>query len=159
MFLFEGCLSEKCQNYIIQKNQRMGFVGGSVVAAVFAIPTILISIFWEWIVMLFLIGLIGFPFLVAVKPSPKTARQVLFPQKIEFDITEENAYVSAEGENFCLIKKTEDIKAIIDMGDFFVVLFYFPHKDIRFVCEKALLREGTLEEFEAHFSELMIRNP
>ena len=59
-------------------------------------------------------------------------------------------------------KKIEDVKKIVDYGEFYYIsyyfpekwvniIFYFPHKLSCCICQKDLIVEGTIEEFEELF--------
>jgi hypothetical protein len=50
-------------------------------------------------------------------------------------------------------RKIDDIKKIIDYGDFYYVKYYFPF-DRFTLCQKDLITKGTIEEFEQMFEEL-----
>ena len=39
-------------------------------------------------------------------------------------------------------------KKVVDMGDWYKIYFYFPHKSNIFLCQKDLIVQGTIEEFE-----------
>lgn len=54
-------------------------------------------------------------------------------------------------------RELEDVKKILDMGSFYHFVFYFPHKDIGFICQKNLIEKGTIEEFETRFQHLIQR--
>lgn len=50
-----------------------------------------------------------------------------------------------------------DVKKVIDRGNFYEIIFYFPHKDCFFICQKNLIVEGTIEEFEELFADRLVR--
>ena len=54
-------------------------------------------------------------------------------------------------------KEVIDVKKVIDKGNFYIILFYFPHKDVNFICQKDLIVEGTIEEFEELFEGKIVR--
>ena len=65
--------------------------------------------------------------------------------------------ISAEGIQRSETKNLDDIKKVVDMGDFYKIYFYFPHKSNLFVCQKDLIIKGTIEEFEELFSAKIMR--
>ena len=87
-----------------------------------------------------------FPFLAGGKPTPKSFQYIL-PKKITLD----EDSLECEGESFGETRSVSDIKEIIDCGEWYQFVFYFPHKSNRFYCQKDLLVQGTIEEFEALF--------
>ena len=72
-------------------------------------------------------------------------------------ITIENDTIKRSGVQSYRIVNTQDIKEILDMGSFYAVIFYFPNMDRRFICQKDLLIEGTIEEFEKLFEDKLVR--
>ena len=76
---------------------------------------------------------------------------------LQWNIVVEGNVISAEGIQRYEIKNLEDVKKVVDMGDFYKIYFYFPHKSNLFICQKDLLVKGTIEEFEKLFSSVMVR--
>lgn len=64
--------------------------------------------------------------------------------------------VEIESDEKYLKYTVDDLKKIIDYGEFYVVEFYFPC--VRYVvCKKDSVVEGTIEEFEQRFADLIVR--
>jgi hypothetical protein len=72
-------------------------------------------------------------------------------------ITIEDHILSAQGEKFTHLRELEHVKKVVDYGDWYHIFFCFPHKSLAFLCQKDLLVEGTIEEFEEIFEEVMVR--
>ncbi len=75
---------------------------------------------------------------------------------ISIVIDEENVDGTYEEEEFTT-RKTEHIKHILDYGDFYIIKFYFPNHWVDCICQKDLILEGTIEEFEQMFEDKIIR--
>jgi len=56
-----------------------------------------------------------------------------------------------------IIKTLEDVKKIIDYGEYYMIVFIFFKKDKTFICQKNLLIEGSLEEFEKLFENVLVK--
>ncbi len=54
-------------------------------------------------------------------------------------------------------REFDDVKKVIDWGNLYQFIFYFPHKDAMFFCQKNLIKEGTIEEFEKLFEGCIVR--
>ena len=54
-------------------------------------------------------------------------------------------------------KSIDEVKKILDCGEFYVILFPFGKYSEKFVCQKDLLTKGTLEEFETLFEGKIVR--
>lgn len=65
----------------------------------------------------------------------------------------EDEYIIALGDDFQQIKSISDVKYVIDHGDFYELVFPLGNVTDKFICQKDLLVEGTLEEFEALFKD------
>ena len=59
-----------------------------------------------------------------------------------------------KSEEFRLIA---DAAKVIDYGDFYYISFPFGKISNNFVCQKDLLTQGTLEEFEALFEGKIVK--
>ena len=53
-------------------------------------------------------------------------------------------------------RATEDVKKVLDYGEFYEFRFYFPWC-FGVICQKDLLVEGTIEEFEQFFDGKIVR--
>ncbi len=49
------------------------------------------------------------------------------------------------------------MKKITDEGDWYQIIFYFPHKVGDCICQKDLITEGSIEEFENIFEGLIVK--
>ena len=78
-------------------------------------------------------------------------------KKIPNTINIEEWEINGESENYYIGRCLETVKNVIDFGDWYVFNFYFPHKIRYFVCQKDLLVEGSIEEFEKIFEGKIIR--
>ena len=156
MIIFQGDLSPKCKQYVFLQYRKESFIIVWISSALFLIPTILLSIFWEWIVIILTIPLLLAPF-IAKFSAAKTDAGWLYPTKIEIDTQENPPLLFAESDKFHVLRDITQIKHIIDMGDWYVFVFRFPYKAKQFICEKALLCQGTLREFEEIFKDKIIK--
>ena len=155
MIIFQGDLSSKCKQYVSLQNRKATFIIAWISAALLLIPTILLSIFWEWIVIFFTIPLLLAPFIAKISAA-KTDDGWLYPTKIEIDTQENPPLLLAVSDKFHVLRNSMQIKHIIDMGDWYVFVFRFPYKAKQFVCEKVLLCQGTVREFEEIFKDEIV---
>ena len=63
----------------------------------------------------------------------------------------EEGYIISEGRKFEDAHSIESASRVIDYGNFYYIKFPFGQMSDYFVCQKSLLAQGTLEEFEALF--------
>lgn len=152
MIEFYGELSEDCKKYMLKRDAKVAFYVGLVVAIIFIIPIIILAILWDWIFVIALPVLVAFPFLAAVRPSKKNLG-IIFPNKITIN----EDVMTSESDKFSLKRLISQVKMVVDMGDWYDIKFFYPYRNLRFVCQKNLLVQGTIEEFEKLFEDKLIR--
>lgn len=86
--------------------------------------------------------------LLLPKIQTKKEKEKITPQKIciKNDIIISRSNAATES------KFIEDVKEVRDYGEFYYLVFPFGKYSYRFVCQKDLLTQGTLEDFEALFN-------
>ena len=142
------------RRYIIKKQYWLGFLAGAITSLIFLVPIIYLALRWEAIVLLFVPPIALLPFFAGIPPSKKDIGLII-PQSIVFD-TEEESIIWKSDKNET-VKYIGDVVLVTDMGEFYVLKFRFGAKDIRFVCEKSLLCQGTIEGFEKIFEEKLVK--
>lgn len=153
MIEFNGELSEKGKNYIANSSRKISVLVGFFVVTPFALVDVVYAIVKHfYILLIFLIPLamvIAFSF---IKPNKKSL-SLIMPNRI---IIQDEIIIS-EGENFHTEKEIEEIKKIVDLGDFYRIYFFFPNYDFAFICQKNLITKGSIELFELKFKDLIER--
>ena len=147
MIEFKGEMSEECQRYMIMKNSKAGWIAGSMAAILFSIPTIFIGIYVDTIYLLFL------PLFVAVAvlagcPPLKKDRAVIIPSRITIA---EDGTMHSQSDKFDWERDVCEVNEVLDFGKWYFIKFNYISRNSCFVCEKALLCQGSLEEFEKIF--------
>ena len=150
MIKFSGTISMKCRNFLLNKLKRICFFSGffSLLFTSFLIVLIIRDSISIYIYMLIPIcGMLLFCFM------PKMIIKMYHNRDIE--ITKDYMASSFEGKS--LLRDISDVKIVVDYGEWYDITFYFPHKDIGFICQKDLIVEGTIEEFEKLFEGKIVR--
>lgn len=104
-----------------------------------------------------------FMFFASLRPGTSIYRKIygkngkVFDGELLWHIVIEGDTISAEGVQRSETRSIGDIKKVVDMGNCYKVYFYFPHKSNIFLCQKDLITQGTIEEFENMFSEAIQR--
>lgn len=91
--------------------------------------------------------------LITLIPKTKKEKQQLLPRRI---YTEDEYIVAVVGETE-EFRRIEDVKVVIDHGEFYELKFPVGKVSDKFVCQKELLHYGTIEGFEALFSSKLVR--
>ena len=68
-----------------------------------------------------------------------------------------NNYLECEGDQFHDIKSIDRVKSVIDYGEWYQIEFRLPGNSQRFICQKDLITQGTIEDFENLFADKIIR--
>ena len=144
MIKFEGQVSGQTLNYILNQHRRRSFISASIVAAVLSIVIVVVAVLYS---MVFLIGL-AFPAIfvaisIVAKPS-KNMYSSISPQRVYI----EGETLVTEYESFSFSRTIQQVEAVIDFGEGYYIKFYPSYKCPHFVCQKSLLVNGTLEDFE-----------
>ncbi len=149
---FKGELSENCKNYILKTNSKIARLSALIVCIPFAIIDVWISISFDLIYLIVLPVLVLIVALAGVKPDKKTYKSI-FPNRVMI----EDEFLSSESEEFSETRTIYQITQVIDYGDWYKIYFSSPNKSQRFVCQKNLLRQGTIEEFEVLFYDKLVK--
>lgn len=152
MIEFRGEMSEDCRHYILNKEKKIGVIATGIVATLFCIPTIILAIMWDWIFSIFILVLVFAVVLAWVAPNKKT-----YPLIIPYKLMIDNGVIKVDGEKFHYSRTVNQVKKLIDMGGWYHIYFYYRYRSLRFVCQKDLIKENTLEEFEDLFKEKLVR--
>lgn len=151
MIIFEGQISGKCKESVLRRAAKNSFIGGLITSILFAIPTIVLAFKIDWIVLLFFLVLIPFPFLAAIPPKEKYY-PMIFPSKVTIN-TQTGEMTTKSSQFFAESSITEVVK-VLDKGEWYLI--YVKSKDGRFICQKDLLTSGTLDEFEKIFKDKLV---
>lgn len=152
MITFTGKMSKKCQDYIF----RYEGMGTRIIALIFSlllsIPVIILTIKDDWIWSICIVPLILLVILSGIKPSKKD-----YSLAIPNRITIGNGVLVSKSDKFEISTSMSRVKKVIDFGEWYHIQLSYPLWNSKFVCEKRLLTDGTIEEFEALFKNKLVR--
>lgn len=160
LIVFEGDVCEESRRWL-SNHIRIGVVFA------FTFSGIIVSIpFWvlcinnsDWLYMLFLIPcyLPGPLLITIIVLFPNKTKQ---PPPIYVAIIKDTMIAKVKINNGSIIKygnSVEHVKKVIDFGDWYFISFHIFHKNPSFICQKDLIKEGTIEEFEELFKDKIVR--
>ncbi len=157
MIEFEGQLSEECEEFVVKKMHCKAritciflniFFCSVTILLGFALDLMIIAVFAIVFFLVFLIFII-FPNIVMNKEKD------IKPNLPNIVIIENNKIsIEGKGPYSYTLKDITDIRKIVDLGEFYY--FYFPHNYF-FICQKNLIKTGSIEEFEELFNEIIER--
>ena len=161
MIEFFGTLDEQCQKEINKRTRIMlAIVFTCFTVLLGIIPTVVLYIqqdedFYEFFGLTVLLVIVSFIFWLPInvirKPPEGTSTDVL----IQID----GSYIMRSGFGAVQTQKKplSKVKKVIDVGEWYYVVFKGGSLNSAFVCQKNLLKQGTLDEFEALFEDKIIR--
>lgn len=157
MIVFQGILSDRCKEFIINTSWKLGFTTVTIVCIPIIVLSLVLAFMNDLIYLLILVPVALFISFVLLKPGTKAYSKLfgsngkIFDGFLEWNIVIDGITISAEGINRSETRYLNDVKKVVDLGEWYKIYFCFPHKSNLFVCQKDLIAEGTIEEFEALF--------
>lgn len=150
MIEFKGEFSPQTEKFYFNNSRRiarnlMFFAVGIWSPAVLSFY---LSSFKTNVLVVYLLILFIVPFTMYI-PLGKKEKKKQMPQRI---YTEDDEYINVvlgDGHKECSC--ISDVKCVYDYGEFYYLVFPFGKKNWKFVCQKSLITQGTLEEFERLF--------
>ena len=154
MIEFKGELTGACKKFLLREQSKGQTIASLIAVGLFSVPTAWISIRWNPLVALFFIPY-AMLILFSILPPGKSAQKIFMPKRVFIDLEEQTIVHECEKmERFHML---DSVKQVIDYGDWYYFKFNYEDRDPYFVCQKSLLTQGTLEEFEALFTDKIVR--
>ena len=151
MIEFKGEFSPQTEKFYFN-NSRKAARNLMLFAVIIWLPIVLSYYLYSFdikVILYYLLILIVAPLYMCVIPLSKKEKKRQMPQKIYTDEDECINVVLGDGrkESCCI----SDVKCVYDYDDFYYLVFVFGKKNWKFVCQKSLITQGNLEEFESLF--------
>lgn len=158
MIVFNGDHSEKCAKYICNLHRKTSMIVAILLFIVIELPLAIYSFFYfpfHWGVTLglnvFLWGFINF--LMMLTPL-KSSYDIMMPTSVSIL---NNGKIVSKGKKFEYAQTVQNVTKVVDHGAWYEL--YLDNRQNRgfYICEKALLQTGTLDDFEAIFAGKIVR--
>ena len=151
MIEFKGELSKKCKEVFFKRHKRFVFLVCNLTWIIIDIPVVLIGIVvpeysYIWYIIA---GVVCLSMLLCTVPALNPQRKP-FTDNLPQSITIENGQIikDGKGENYYATGELDNVKKVVDEGDWYLIIFYFPYKISDCICQKDLITQGNIEEFE-----------
>lgn len=163
MIEFNGKISKKCQNYICKQEAVPGLIGCLIGVILVLLPaTVIASIYFSQMrIMVVVCGILlsaVILFFGYYSPFMKGTLPLITPIRI---VITDNGEITSYGENFELANSVADATVVVDYGEWYHISFTRNTKiglgNGRFVCQKDLLTQGSIEQFEKLFEGKIVR--
>ena len=154
MIVFEGQLSKNAQKFFWKQNAKFGerimFIALTMnLWIVFLLKYIFDSYRFAFI---FVFLYLATPIFVRLQGWQKDSIKFT-PNKIKI----EDGYLICRAQVETRTIDFEHIKRVEDHGEWYYFVFCFGHISFSFICQKDLIVEGSIEEFEKIFKDLIVR--
>ena len=154
MIEFKGELTGACKKFLLRWQSRNQTIVTLIVVALFSIPTVFLAVSWNPAISIFFIPY-AMLILFSLLPPGKSAQKIFMPKRVFIDLEEGTIVHECEKtERFHMLTS---VKQVIDYGEWYYFKFNYEDRDPYFVCQKSLLTQGTLEEFESLFADKLIK--
>ncbi len=157
MIEFTGYITGEAEKHYRKKERRFGrnLLWFSMLLLSPIVIPMLVSLHWWGMLILYCALFCAVPLIVCI-PQSKKEKQNVTPKKIYIV----DGYITAVCGTSEEYKNIKDARRVIDYGAFYDVIFPIGNYSTKFVCQKSLLTQGTLEDFEQLFQEKIKRvNP
>ena len=154
MIEFSGYLNGAAEKHFHKKAKILGqkILLSSVLILLPAIISISIRMKTCGVVIAYCSLFIIIPLLVLI-PKRKKERVAITPKKV----FTEGEYIICVADKYTESRLLNGAKLLRDFGEFYEIVFPFGKISDKFICQKDLCTQGTLEEFEALFEGKIVR--
>jgi len=158
MIEFKGELSEKNKNYLLKNNIKIDITLKIIMIIFLIIPCLIIGIKYEnSIIFILPFAIVSLSIILYISGGKDKLNAINDNLPIDIIIDKKNIIKDGIGPNGYAERNIEEIKKIIDIESAYQIIFYFPNKNIYFICQKDLIVNGTIEEFEQLFADKIVR--
>lgn len=153
MIEFSGEISDEVMDKLIKREYFFHVIAGLIATVIPSIPIVLFSIFLTPLIYLFLIVpiIVFISIIIDIKVNVKKFAPV------DVKIEDKEIEITQIRLNVGTCRTFDDIHKIIDYGDYYRIVFYLFSGKIMCICEKANIKQGSIEEFEELFKDYIVR--
>ena len=150
MVIFKGYINKYTLKYIHRKMIRIGWMSIFVEFIIFGVPSIVTGVMFKEFLFALWVFIILMPITFLIVWSTKDGQ-------LPYLVRIEESEIYAEVGRGAGTRTLADVKKVLDYGEFYDIIFYFPNKVLNCICQKDLIVEGTIEEFEKLFEDKIMR--
>ena len=152
MLVFRGEISENCRRYIIRTERKNARIGAAIAAGIFCVPITILAILYHWAFTLAYIVLILLIILAGILPKQDNYALII-PEEVIIN----NDVLESKSKKFHFTRMKNQVKKVVDIGEWYHIYFYAGYKCPRFICQKDLMQQGTIEDFEQIFQDKIVK--
>jgi hypothetical protein len=153
MIVFRGELSDASKLYLRKKLGILNGCGIMGVAVGLGAPMLALGIIWNlWIIAIPVICTTSLICILLAIPKTNPQEKNIeanTPSRVKID----GSLIELEGKVLYARRDVSDVKVVYDEGSLYRIVFYLGYKCIGAICQKDLIVEGSIEEFEDIFKD------
>ena len=153
MIVFKGKLSENGRKLALHDTKILKMLIGIITPIPIAALIIYVGICVNHIYFYFLLICVVMEIFWGLDKLTDEQKDYIMPIKVEID----DEHVIKEKTKDYKTYRVDEVKRVEDYGDFYRIIFYFPHCDRFCICQKDLITQGTIEEFEEMFAGYIVK--
>ncbi len=160
MIRFEGEFSNICKRFLMHELTISILISTIVVFILFSFLPIMLAVMLDmmWIIFAYIAMFATiFIVIIALDKSPKNIEENYKTSKPDYIEILKDGSITLERKVGGYIKTIEDVKEIVDYGEFYHIAFYFTKGIGNAFCQKDLIVKGSIEEFEKCFEGKIIK--
>ena len=150
MIEFKGPLTGEAEKFLLKQQTKILSRTMLIVTILFGVPIVLCSIYVRPLILLFLLPILMLLVYSLMTPSKKD-QMMFMPKRIFIDL-EENMIVH-QCEKMERFHSLDSVQTIFDYGECYYFKFDYANRDMYFVCQKDLISQETIDEFEELFKD------
>ena len=155
MIRFLGELEGESRRFLLRRQSLLQMFIWGVSTVIVGVPIVAFALSWKMLILWCYVAYVVIFMFICLLPPTKQAQKTFMPKEVFIDLTDEMIVQKSEkNERF---RELSSIKSVLDYGDWYYFKFYFGNKDQYFICQKSLLIEGTIDDFESLFEDKIIR--
>ena len=154
MIEFNGIISEKCNSDRRNRVNKLTLLLFSICFLAGVVTTVILGVLHksEFITILVCTVVLGIVTVLTALPLSKNRiEQIKKYTAVNTRITIENGIISFYNPISYISKPITKVKKVLDMGEWYYIIFKFGDISNSWICQKDLITKGTIEDFEKIF--------
>lgn len=154
MIEFNGYISGSAEKRFYQKSRGVVQAAFMFALLLFLPVAIYFGIQYQsWLIIVGYCAMFAVVFLALRIPKSKKEKLAMLPKRIYV----EGDCIVCVANQYRETKFLDDVKQVIDHGEFYELTFPFGNASEKFICQKSLLSKGSIEKFEQLFPGKIVR--
>lgn len=149
MIEFKGEISKRSKKILLKKQMGYGVFAMMMLLAITVPPVVLLAVYVNLFYLYFLLILVFSGLVLLLNPL----YSVNPPSQVEI----EDGVIYITCGYGVKSRDLIDVKKVIDYGECYYIAFHSAHLHLSCICQKDLIVQGTIEEFEELFKLYIVR--